>query len=110
MALTKFCVPHAIPITMTESTYVVYNVSRRMLWKRTIEKQTIIPNGVIRLFESTIITSATIVGMIMSALTNDREYDSPEWVSIYTQAMICPAPKAISSASTVAGQFGEAKP
>ena len=44
-----------------------------MLRKRTIAKTAIMPKAVIRLFENTIITRQTSVGIMMSELTNERE-------------------------------------
>ena len=62
-----------MPITRTDRMYEVSSVSRRMFRKRTIANTAIIPKAVIRLFDSTIITRLTRVGMMMSAFTKDRE-------------------------------------
>ena len=89
---------------------MVSSVSRKMLRKRTIAKTAIMPNAVMRLLESTFMTMATSVGIMTSALTNEREYESPECVSMYTHAMMCPMANASNKPSASAGKFVGAIP
>jgi hypothetical protein len=83
-----------MPSTITARTYDVSSVSRRMLRKRTIAKTAMSPKAVTRLFESTMSTSATITGIRIRDITNDREYETPEWVNMYTHAISWPIRKA----------------
>ena len=73
IAVENFIVPAAMPSTMTIKMYDASSVSRKMLRKRTMANTAIRPNAVTKLFESTIITSATTEGMTINELTNDLE-------------------------------------
>ena len=73
VALVRTGTPEAMPSTMTMSTYDVSRVSLRILRKRTMANTAIMPKAVTRLLERTIMTRQTTSGMMISALTKDRE-------------------------------------